>query len=169
MCDERGRKIHEREIVSRFHFPPNKQHAKAIVPAVRPARRPSGVLAVHAADERRLPLLSDVRRNPARAHDRVAIAKRIVRRRENRVLRQTRRQAADRHQVPLAQDARRGGDFTAASRRQFRRLRKSTLKSARAWAMKDAFRHLWDIARSRPRAPSSSAGRPGPSDLDSGR
>ena len=35
-------------------------------------------------------------------------------------------------------------DFTAASRRQFRRLRDSTLKSARAWAMKEAFRHIWD-------------------------
>jgi len=35
-------------------------------------------------------------------------------------------------------------DFTAASRRQFRRLRESTLKSARAWAMKEAFRHIWD-------------------------
>jgi transposase len=35
-------------------------------------------------------------------------------------------------------------DFTAASRRQFRQLRQSTLKSARAWAMKEAFRHLWD-------------------------
>jgi transposase len=35
-------------------------------------------------------------------------------------------------------------DFTAASRQQFRQLRASTLKSARAWAMKDAFRHIWD-------------------------
>jgi transposase len=35
-------------------------------------------------------------------------------------------------------------DFTAANRRQFRRLRESTLKSARAWAMKEAFRHIWD-------------------------
>jgi transposase len=35
-------------------------------------------------------------------------------------------------------------DFTAASRRQFRQLRDSTLKSARAWAMKEAFRHIWD-------------------------
>jgi transposase len=34
-------------------------------------------------------------------------------------------------------------DFTAASRRQFRQLRESTLKSARAWAMKEAFRHIW--------------------------
>jgi transposase len=37
-----------------------------------------------------------------------------------------------------------GHDFTAASRRQFRQLRTSTLKSARAWAMKEAFRHIWD-------------------------
>jgi transposase len=35
-------------------------------------------------------------------------------------------------------------DFTAASRRQFRQLRASTLKSARAWALKEAFRHIWD-------------------------
>jgi transposase len=35
-------------------------------------------------------------------------------------------------------------DFTAASRRQFRQLKDSTLKSARAWAMKEAFRHIWD-------------------------
>jgi transposase len=35
-------------------------------------------------------------------------------------------------------------DFTAASRRQFRALRHSTLKSARAWALKEAFRHIWD-------------------------
>src|SRR5688572_13750805 len=35
-------------------------------------------------------------------------------------------------------------DFTADARRQFRQLRASTLKSARAWAMKEAFRHIWD-------------------------
>lgn len=35
-------------------------------------------------------------------------------------------------------------DFSAESRRQFRALRQSTLKSARAWAMKEAFRHIWD-------------------------
>ena len=35
-------------------------------------------------------------------------------------------------------------DFTAASRRRFYELRRSTLKSARAWAMKEAFRHIWD-------------------------
>jgi transposase len=35
-------------------------------------------------------------------------------------------------------------DFTAESRRQFRQLRASALKSARAWAMKEAFRHIWD-------------------------
>jgi transposase len=34
--------------------------------------------------------------------------------------------------------------FTAASRRQFKQLRQSTLKSARAWAMKEAFRDIWD-------------------------
>ena len=35
-------------------------------------------------------------------------------------------------------------DFTAASRRQFRQLRDSTLKSARAWALKEAFRDIWE-------------------------
>lgn len=44
-----------------------------------------------------------------------------------------------------------GADFSAAARRQFRRLRRSALKSARAWAMKEAFRHRWDY-RSLPAA-----------------
>lgn len=35
-------------------------------------------------------------------------------------------------------------DFTADARRLFRQLRASTLKSARAWAMKEAFRHIWN-------------------------
>src|SRR5689334_11674791 len=35
-------------------------------------------------------------------------------------------------------------EFSAVSRRQFRVLRRSALKSARAWAMKEAFRHIWD-------------------------
>ena len=35
-------------------------------------------------------------------------------------------------------------DFTAESRRKFRELRASTLKSARAWALKEAFRHIWN-------------------------
>jgi transposase len=67
-----------------------------------------------------------------------------VRRRENRVL----RQRGDRRLTGtkfLWLKTRVGGkDFTAASRRQFRALRRSTLKSARAWAMKDAFRHIWE-------------------------
>ncbi len=35
-------------------------------------------------------------------------------------------------------------DFSAESRRQFRALRDSSLKSARAWALKEAFRQIWD-------------------------
>jgi transposase len=41
--------------------------------------------------------------------------------------------------------------FTAEQRRAFARLRQSTLKSARAWAMKEALRRLWAF-RSIPRA-----------------
>jgi transposase len=67
-----------------------------------------------------------------------------VRRRENRVLRQQgdRRLTGTKffwlktHVGPAA--------VTAARRRQFRALRRSTLKSARAWAMTDAFRYIWD-------------------------
>ena len=68
-----------------------------------------------------------------------------VRRRENRALAPTRRQAADRDQVPLAENA---GRRRPTSRRRAAGsstpCAKSTLKSARAWAMKDAFRHIWD-------------------------
>jgi transposase len=67
-----------------------------------------------------------------------------VRRREQRVL----RQHGDRRFIGtkfLWLKNRAGQrDFTAASRRTFRRLRRSTLKSARAWAMKEAFHHIWD-------------------------
>lgn len=34
--------------------------------------------------------------------------------------------------------------LTAAMRRELRRLRRSTLKAARAWALKEAFQHLWE-------------------------
>ena len=37
------------------------------------------------------------------------------------------------------------GDFSAATRRHFQQLRASTLKAARAWAMREAFRRLWDF------------------------
>jgi len=67
-----------------------------------------------------------------------------VRRRENRELRQhgDKRLTGTKFLWLKTRVGRR--DFTAESRRQFRALRKSTLKSARAWALKDAFRHLWD-------------------------
>ena len=42
-------------------------------------------------------------------------------------------------------------DFTAPQRRAFGALKASTLKSARAWAMKEAIRRLWEF-RSIPRA-----------------
>ena len=42
-------------------------------------------------------------------------------------------------------------DWTAGQRRAFRELRNSTLKSARAWALKEAIRRLWEF-RSIPRA-----------------
>jgi transposase len=67
-----------------------------------------------------------------------------VRRREQRALRKRgdRRLTGTKFLWLKNQVGRRG--FTAASRRHFRRLRESTLKSARAWAMKEAFRHIWD-------------------------
>ncbi|MGH8514795.1 MAG: ISL3 family transposase, partial [Gammaproteobacteria bacterium] len=34
--------------------------------------------------------------------------------------------------------------LTAAMRQQFRRLKRSTLKAARAWALKEAFRRIWE-------------------------
>jgi transposase len=67
-----------------------------------------------------------------------------VRRRENRVLRQHGDKRLTGTKFLWLKTRVGGSDFTAASRRQFRALRKSTLKSARAWAMKDAFRHIWD-------------------------
>jgi transposase len=67
-----------------------------------------------------------------------------VRRREQRVLRQRgdRRLTGTKFLWLKTHVGRH--DFTAASRRTFRALRHSTLKSARAWAMKEAFRHIWD-------------------------
>lgn len=41
--------------------------------------------------------------------------------------------------------------LSAAMRRELRRLRRSTLKAARAWALKEAFQHLWEY-RSLPAA-----------------
>lgn len=35
-------------------------------------------------------------------------------------------------------------NLSAAMRRELRRLRRSTLKAARAWALKEAFRRIWD-------------------------
>jgi transposase len=67
-----------------------------------------------------------------------------VRRRENRVLRQQGDRRLTGTKFLWLKTHVGPEDFTVASRRQFRVLRRSTLKSARAWAMKDAFRHIWD-------------------------
>jgi transposase len=68
-----------------------------------------------------------------------------VRRRENRVLRQQgdHRLTGTKFLWLKTHVTRR--DFTPAMRHQFRRLRRSMLKSARAWAMKEAFRRLWNF------------------------
>jgi transposase len=67
-----------------------------------------------------------------------------VRRRENRVLRQRGDHRLTGTKFLWLKTRVTVTDFTAAARRQFRQLRRSTLKSARAWAMKEAFRHIWD-------------------------
>jgi transposase len=67
-----------------------------------------------------------------------------VRRRENRVLREHGDHRLTGTKFLWLKTQVTGNDFTAAARRQFRQLPRSTLKSARAWAMKEAFRHLWD-------------------------
>jgi transposase len=67
-----------------------------------------------------------------------------VRRRENRVLRQHGDHRLTGTKFLWLKTRVPSQDFTRAARRQFRRLRRSTLKSAPAWAMKEAFRHLWD-------------------------
>lgn len=74
-----------------------------------------------------------------------------VRRRENRLLRQRGDKRLTGTKFLWLKTRVGASDFTAVSRRQFRALRQSTLKSARAWAMKDAFRHIWDY-RSLPAA-----------------
>jgi transposase len=67
-----------------------------------------------------------------------------VRRRENRELRQRGDKRLTGTEFLWLKTHIGADDFTAAMRRQFRALRQSTLKSARAWALKDAIRHLWD-------------------------
>ena len=52
----------------------------------------------------------------------------------------------NRDEVSVADDA-----HARLDRRAFRELRESTLKSARAWALKEAIRRLWEF-RSIPRA-----------------
>lgn len=78
MRDERGRKVHEGQVVAGFDFPSDQQRAKAIVPAVGafddPAPRPT----VDAPDERGLALLPNMRRDAPRADGGVAVAKRIA-------------------------------------------------------------------------------------------
>ena len=78
MRDECGRKVHEREIVAGFHLPANQEGAKAIVPTVRPFHHPAPWLSVHASDERRLPLLANMREDAPSAHGPVAVAKRVA-------------------------------------------------------------------------------------------
>src|SRR5581483_9234879 len=67
-----------------------------------------------------------------------------VRRRENRLLRQQGDRRLTGTKFLWLKTGLAASDFTVDARRQFRQLRRSTLKSARAWAMKEAFRHLWD-------------------------
>lgn len=74
-----------------------------------------------------------------------------VRRRESRVLRQRGDKRPTGTKFLWLKTRVGADDFTIAMRRQFRALRTSTLKSARAWAMKDAIQHLWDY-RSLPAA-----------------
>jgi len=74
-----------------------------------------------------------------------------VRRRETRVLRQRGDTRLTGTKFLWLKTRVGGTAFPAARRRQFRLLRRSPLKSARAWAMKDALRHLWD-SRSIPAA-----------------
>jgi transposase len=64
-----------------------------------------------------------------------------VRRREHRELqRQADRRLTHTKFLWLKNPARR----SAAMQRELRRLRRSTLKAARAWALKEAFQHIWD-------------------------
>jgi len=72
MRDERGREVHERQVVPRFHFPSDQQRAKAIVPTVGALDDPAAGTPPHASDERGLALLPNMRRDAARAERRVA-------------------------------------------------------------------------------------------------
>jgi len=77
MRDERGRKVHERQVVARFDFPADEQRAKAIVPAVRPLDDPPSRATVDPSEQRRLPFLPNVWRDAPAADRRVAVAERI--------------------------------------------------------------------------------------------
>jgi transposase len=74
-----------------------------------------------------------------------------VRCRENRVLREHRDRRLRSTKFLWLKSHVGPDDFTAASRRQLHALRRSTLKAARAWAMKYSFHHFWNY-RSNPSA-----------------
>ena len=74
-----------------------------------------------------------------------------VRRKEQRVLRKDGDRRLTGTKFLWLKTAVGRADFTAAQRQAFRALRVSTLKSARAWALKEAIRRVWEC-RSIPRA-----------------
>ncbi len=74
-----------------------------------------------------------------------------VRRKEQRVLRKDGDRRLTGTKFLWLKTAVGRADFTATQRQAFRHLRASTLKSARAWAMKEAIRRLWEF-HSIPRA-----------------
>ena len=74
-----------------------------------------------------------------------------VRRKEQRVLKQRGDRCLTGTKFLWLKTAIRRTDFTAGQRAAFRALCASTLKSARAWALKEAIRRLWEF-RSIPRA-----------------
>ena len=78
MRDERGRKVHEGQVVPGFDFPTDQERAKAIVPAVRALDDPTSRPSMDTAQQRRFALLPNVRRDAAGPHGRVAIAKGIA-------------------------------------------------------------------------------------------
>jgi hypothetical protein len=78
VCDERGRKVHEGQVVPRFDFPPDQQRPEAVMPAVRALDDPPSWPAVDASEERRFALLPDMRRDAASADRGVAVAERVA-------------------------------------------------------------------------------------------
>lgn len=76
--DEGRRKVHEGQVVPRFHFPADEQRAKAIVPPVRSLDNPAPGLPMHTANQGWLALLPNVGRDAACAHCGVTISKRVA-------------------------------------------------------------------------------------------